>query len=598
MTKLNKLWSILGVVLLVAMLIAATSCGKGGGSTTGVESTKPVYGGILNVPYGSNDILGFDEGSNAPWFTITVRLTGDEMLDGDWTQGPAGDNTWTWTLDGIYNWSSKVGSVCDTWKFVEPNHMTLHVRPGVHFSLDPNNEASKLVNGREVTADDVVYSYLRLCTYEKSYIFQAHPYFTKNIKLTAVDKSNIDFVVPNDADSIYQLAQIGVDWNTIVAKEVFDKWGATAMEDWKHAHGCGPFILTDFVSGSSANFKKNDNYWLKDPIGPGKGNKLPYLDGVKISIIPDASTRLSALRSAKIDWLSGMDSQGVDDAKSLKQTTPQLVTKSFKGAMAGNQIFMRTDKEDLPYHIKEVRQALTLATDYKTILDSLYDGEGVYPTFPSPPLIDLKDNVLRLEDCSQTIKDLFVYNPDKAKQMLKDAGYPNGFKCTIVAQNTETNTDYLAIIKEMWSKIGVELTIQPVEFGVYINRWVSRDYDELMFGGMASPGTFRAMVSSQGSGGGYNLSHIVDDRLANASTQMLDAFNKGNDAECARIHREVCAIIYEECYAVSSPSQTSTAFWWPWVKNYHAEGAVGILNGLNFTKYLWIDGNLKKSMGY
>jgi peptide/nickel transport system substrate-binding protein len=612
MIKNKLLWTTIGGISILAMLLvscsnATSTTTSATSKTTSVTTTKPTsttpastakpqYGGTLNLLYNGADFLGFDEGYNAPWFCIANHLTEDEMLDGDWTQGPAGgygSNKWTWTLDGIYNWSSKVGSLCDTWQAITPYHWTFHVRQGVHFSLDQNNEASKLVNGRLITADDVVYSYLRLCTLQDSYIYQAHPYFTKNLTMTATDKANIDMTVPNDPDSIYQMAQIVVDWTGVIAKEVIDKYGD--MKDWKLAHGTGPYMLTDFVSGSSATFVKNPNYWDTDPIGPGKGNKLPYTDTVKVVITSDLSTQLAALRTGKIDTMQPI---GVDDAKSMVQTAPQLKSIVLPASFTTTQIFMRTDKTDLPYHIQEVRQALLKATDYNTIVNSLYGGKGVYPTFPCPPLKDLADNVLALKDASAAVQDLYKYDPVKAKAMLAEAGYPNGFTANILTQNDTTSTDYLSVIKDQWSKIGVTLNITQLEFGVFMNRWVSRDYDEMFYGIMASPGTFRTMVSSQGSGGGYNLSYIVDDRLANGVTDMLTAFNAGDDAKVATIHKGLCEIIYEEAYAISTPAQDSTTFWWPWLKNYSGEQAVGILNGWHFTKYLWIDQAMKKSMGH
>ena len=79
-------------------------------------------------------------------------------------------------------------------------------------------------------------------------------------------------------------------------------------------------------------------------------------------------------------------------------------------------------------------------------------------------------------------------------------------------------------------KLNVQIEIIPIEIGVYNNRWYSRDYQDMFFAGFASPGTFRTMVSTQGSSGGYNLSYIVDGRLENGKTQMMEAFNAGDEA--------------------------------------------------------------------
>jgi pyruvate/oxaloacetate carboxyltransferase len=59
--------------------------------------------------------------------------------------------------------------------------------------------------------------------------------------------------------------------------EVVEKYGSGA--DWRNSVGTGPFMLTDLVASSSATLVRNPNYWDKDPVGPGKGNQLPYLDG-------------------------------------------------------------------------------------------------------------------------------------------------------------------------------------------------------------------------------------------------------------------------------------------------------------------------------
>ena len=151
-------------ILLLSLSLLLVSCGTASQTTgAGGSGDSPKYGGTVNL-VSTGDPMGFDEAFNAPWFVWPTHLTEDEMLNGDWTQGWAGgfgSKKWTWTLDGIYNWSSKAGSVCESWQAVTPYHYTFKVRKGIKFSLDPNNEASKLVNGRELTAEDVVYSYQR-----------------------------------------------------------------------------------------------------------------------------------------------------------------------------------------------------------------------------------------------------------------------------------------------------------------------------------------------------------------------------------------------------------------------------------------------------
>ena len=80
-----------------------------------------------------------------------------------------------------------------------------------------------------------------------------------------------------------------MDYHSIYPPELWEKYGD--LTDWRNSCGSGPFILKDFVPGSSAYLERNDNYWETDPVGPGMGNPLPYLDGVEYLIIPDLSTK-------------------------------------------------------------------------------------------------------------------------------------------------------------------------------------------------------------------------------------------------------------------------------------------------------------------
>jgi peptide/nickel transport system substrate-binding protein len=321
---------------------------------------------------------------------------------------------------------------------------------------------------------------------------------------------------------------------------------------------------------------------------------LPYLDAIKFLIIGDTSTQLAALRTAKIDQISNVQ---VDDADSVKKTSPDIAFKDYTPAGV-YQIYMRTDKQDLPYKDKRVRQALVMATDYTSIVKDMMKGKAQYPSYPITPMADLKDAYLPLSEASADVQNMYKYDPTKAKELLKLAGYPNGFKVNILTPNVPSwNVDYLSVIKQMWSKINVDLSIQQIEMGVYNNRWVARNYDDMFFASTASSGTFRYMCSSQGTGGGYNLSYIDDKRLADGRIQMMDMFGNNKDAEVAKLNKQLSQYIYEDAWVVNTPVENRTIFWWPWLKNYHGELAVGILNPWGWNRWVWVDQDLKKSMG-
>jgi len=130
---------------------------------------------------------------------------------------------------------------------------------------------------------------------------------------------------------------------------LWDKY--SNLQDWHNSVGTGAFMLTDYVANSSITLVKNPDFWGTNPIGPGKGDRLPYIDGIKMLILPDISTRLAALRTGKIDTL---DNVVADDAVSLNKTTPQLKSARFLPGQIW-VIGMRTDLQDLPFKDEKVR---------------------------------------------------------------------------------------------------------------------------------------------------------------------------------------------------------------------------------------------------
>ena len=190
------------------------------------------------------------------------------------------------------------------------------------------------------------------------------------------------------------------------------------VQDWRNAVGTGPFILLDFVPGSSLTFKKNPNYWGTDPVGPGKGNPLPYVDTYKQLVIPDLSTRLAGLRTAKIDFMSDIV---LDDADSLIKANPDMKYVTY---LSNNPwvIGMRRDKSDNPLSSVKVRQALMLATDFNAFKNDLFKGQGDIDVYPVNKQV--ASLYQPLSEMPQAVQDLFKYNPDKAKQLLEGRRLP------------------------------------------------------------------------------------------------------------------------------------------------------------------------------
>jgi peptide/nickel transport system substrate-binding protein len=600
-SKYRSVWT-----LIVALAAAATlaSCGTTPATTTPSATTakpttpapttvatdKPKYGGTLNL-YQAGDVLGFDEGYQAAFFVTTNHLTHDEPLTGDWAKGPAGTGQYSWFSNANYSWASKAGSVAESYEIPAAGRIIFHIRHGIRFGLNADSPASRLVAGRELTGDDVAYTINRMLTLQGSYWRTAAPTWTAGAKVNQIDKWTVE--VTCDPVDAYNYAAYLVDWCSIQAKEVVDKYGD--LRDWRNSVGSGPFFLTDFVANSSISYVKNPKYWRTDPAGPGKGNQLPYVDAIKVLIIPDVSTAQAAVRTGKIDIIAA---QMWDDAKALRTTAKNLNEVAYV-PQNPSQIFMHTDKQELPYKDIRVRQALMYATDFNTIINDFMSGQAFAQSFPITPMPDFKSAYLPLEEAPAAVQDLYKYNPDKAKKLLSDAGYPNGFKPSIMYSNLGTfNVDYLSIIKDMWAKVGVNLTLVPLENAALNTRWNARNYDDMLYGLMASAGTYRRSTNLVGNGGGWNLSFVTDPKATEARDKMLTLFNGGDDAGCDAVMKEFTKYALEQAWVIPTPVQKVVTFWQPWIKGYHGESSPGIINEGQQNMYIWVDQDLKKQSGY
>jgi len=330
-------------------------------------------------------------------------------------------------------------------------------------------------------------------------------------------------------------------------------------------------------------FERSPNYWEKDPIGEGMGNDLPYLDGIKLLIIGDDSSRQAAIRTAKIDILHSVAWETAND---LRKRTPDLMSKKYFAESSG-AIWMRTDKADTPYADKDVRRALMMATDFETIRDTYCGGDAQILSWPICEMKEFKDAYLPQE--------LYVYDTAKAKTLLTNAGYPDGFNTTVVCSTTAA--DYLSIIKAMWEKVGVDLTIQPKESSIFTGIVWGRHYEDMIY---TSPGPVANLYLAYWyvSGPfGANMSFVDDPICVEAKDEMMK-LSMIDVTQADAINKELMKYVLDQAWAIPTPATPLNHFWWPWIKNYHGEASLGYNNDFNYTKYIWLDENLKESMGY
>jgi peptide/nickel transport system substrate-binding protein len=538
----------------------------------------PKYGGTFNTAI-NTPIQGIDDAYTVTWDCFTNLLTNDELLVGDWASGPAGGGDY-WPRDLFWP-EYEVGCLAESWEVPDPNTIIYKIRKGVHW------QDKEPVNGRELVANDVAFSINRVFSIPDSYLSVTCSGWFESAEAT--DQYTVIVKCKDSETTRTSMAfEYVSDCLMIVAPEVIEKYGD--MRDWKNVVGTGPFILTDYVPDSSATLVRNPKFWGSDPLHPK--NKLPYLDGINMLIIQDSSTRLSALRTGQIDWCGGIS---WDDSENLKNTVPKL---QWAKELNENPflIFMRTDKA--PFNDVRIRRALQMGIDQKSIANELYGGDAEIAAFPEPPVV--KKYLYygeSLDEQPESIRELFEYNPEKAKELIAEAGYPNGFKTSVVCPNFPVYVDLLSLVKDYWADIGVDLQLDAKEWGVFSSTMVTKGHEQMIYSyacGLSLPHKFLEAKP----GAVFNLSMVDDPYMKERRAQVWAWENMENQALKTKLVHEMSQHFLEQAYVIQLPCSYTYFAWWPWVQNYHGEYSVGSINQYNFPRWIWLDANLKKSMGY
>lgn len=556
---------------------------------TATAAEVPKYGGTLTIapidPFGS----GWDTVLQAQPGNYPAAQVMQNLLEGDWTKGAVGTNEHDFLTSAALLLLMR-GELAESWETPDDETLIYHIRRGVRWGLNPNFEASRLVGGRELTADDVAFTIDRKYNTPKAYYQTRTDPMERPVSVTATDKYTVELKSnPGFLGVMFQRVNVCF----IFAPEIIGKYGN--MLDWRTMVGTGPFMVSDHVPGSSATFVRNPSYWETDPIGPGKGNRLPYIDTVKILDIADKSTRLAAFRTAKIDHLGGRG-QGVvfEDVQMLERTVPDMrVLAGPPGETNG--LAFRLDIPELPTSDIRVRQAISMAIDRETILQQYFEGAGVFKVFPAAPfrwMVTMK--VYRpLEEYSEVVQGYYRYDPEKARQLLAEAGYPKGFKMQVIVEAAKT--DELSLIKEYLAKIGVTVDLSVKERTVFTSLSSARTYPEVRYGSVSTsaPWAFHPVRA------GHTNNHSnVNDPVINQAIKEFDKYMYLDDNKAYEIWRQAWDYAEEQLWYVDIPSPSEYTVWHPWLKNYHGEFLSGTSPRFFWSRYSWLDQELKKSTGF
>ena len=545
----------------------------------------PQYGGemVLQV---SSDLSTWDV-YNSPGSTNITAAYIEKTIGDDWTLNPS---VYSYTT----NWRPPdyvKGNLMESYEFTDPNTYVMHLRQGIHWQNIPP------ANGREFVAADVVFHYDRLLGlgdgFTTSNPFYAIPNnsWVNCLSVTAPDNYTVVMKWKNpNPEQILETAQGLGDENAIECPDAVKEWGN--LYDWHHAIGTGPFILKDFVSGSSATLTKNPDYWAYDERYPQ--NKLPYIDTLVFLILPDQSTALSAMRTGKLDALN---LQSYNTAQSLQKTNPEIIQIPTLQTTT-NSIVPRNDKA--PFNDVQVREALQMAIDLQGLATNYYGGT----CSPDPSTLTgaaLTGWGFPYDQWPQDLKDQYAYNTTQAKALLTAAGYPNGFNTDIVV-STNSDLNVLQIVKSEFSAINVNMAIRTMDNASWLSYVrVGHKQDALaeQQGGDPLGLTYEPFRQL----GRFVAGNSADWALVNdpkINGWQVSAGQATTVDQVKQILKDENEYVAQQHFAISLLTPTLYAFCQPWIKGYSGQsfsitGEVGApLACYFYASRFWIDQSLKK----
>ena len=346
---------------------------------------------------------------------------------------------------------------------VSPDNLTwtFHLRDGVKFHTTPYFKPT-----RDFNADDVLFTFNRMLDkdmpFRKAYPTE-FPYFTdmgmdKNIaKVEKIDDKTVRFTL-NTVDAAF-IQNLAMSFASLQSAEYADK----LLKEGKPADinqkpiGTGPFVFKSYQKDSNIRYTGNKDYWKPEDV---------KIDNLIFAITTDPSVRIQKLKKNECQVTLFPRPA---DLKALGED-PNLKMPHQAGFNLGYIAYNVMDKvkgsnEPNPMAQLKVRQALDMSVNKQQIIDSVYQGAGQLAVGSMPPTQWSYDT---------SIKDA-PFDPEKAKQLLKEAGIKDGTEITLWAMPVQRpynpNAKLMAeMLQSDWSKIGIKAKIMTYEWGEYIKR--------------------------------------------------------------------------------------------------------------------------------
>ena len=406
---------------------------------------------------------------------------------------------------------------------------TFYLRPGVKFAAN-----SSFTPTRDFNADDVVFSFERQLKAD-------HPYHTVSggtyeyfggmdmgnllASVEKVDDLTVRFTLT--APEAPFIANMGMDFASILSAEQADAMMAAGTPEQldQSPVGTGPFVLVDYQKDAVIRYKANPDYWA------GKA----AIDDLIFAITPDASVRLAKLQAGECHIMpypnpADLDAIRADEAITLLEQ---------EGLNVG---YLAFNTEKPPFDNKLVRQALNMAVNKAAIIEAVFQGAGQAAKNPIPPTI---------WSYNDAVED-YPYDPERAKELLAEAGFADGFTTDLWAMPVQRpyNPDakrMAELIQADWAAVGVTAEIVSYEWGEYLERSNNGEHQTLLLGWTGDNGDpdnfLHVLLSCAAAEAGANRARWCNEEFSGLLTQAKQITDIG---ERTKLYEEAQLVFKEE----------------------------------------------------
>ncbi|SHH84177.1 peptide/nickel transport system substrate-binding protein [Caloranaerobacter azorensis DSM 13643] len=369
--------------------------------------------------------------------TIVVAQSADaKSLDPHATNDSTSSNVMTQIYDTLVYATEDMEiqpGLAESWNQVDDTTWEFNIRKGVKFH-----------NGEELKASDVKFTLDRMMKSSKvSHIVEAIDSVEVVDDYKVVIKTKEPFS-PLLAHLAHSAAGI---LNEKAVKEAGDNYGQNPV-------GTGPFKFVSWEAGDKITLERFDDYFR----GPAKLKKVIF------RVVPEGTNRTIGLETGEIDIAYGIEP--IDKDRVANHENLQLIEAPSLG-----MYYIGFNCEKAPFDNKLVRQAVSYAINPDDIIEAVLSGSGFKANSPiAPGVFGYNDKLNRYE-----------YNPEKAKELLKEAGYENGFKTELWISGSLAN-QIAQIVQAQLKEIGIDVSIESLEWGTYIDRTAKGEQEMFFLG--------------------------------------------------------------------------------------------------------------------